>query len=125
MYKYNIVGFLHWGYNFYGNYHSADTVIPFIEQDGDGWVSPGDAFSVYPSISGEALESIRILVFYEALQDIRAMKLAEKLCGREAVIKLIDEAIGTNVTFDTCAKKAEQILSLREKVNGLIAKSVL
>ena len=124
MYKYGIVGFLHWGYNFYGSWHYVDQINPFLVSDGHGWVSPGDAFSVYPAENGEALESLRIIVFYEALQDIKAMKLLEKYVGKEAVVKLIDEAIGTDVTFDTCAKRADQIISLRERVNALIKEAV-
>ena len=52
------------------------------------------------------------------------MKLLERYIGKEAVVKLIDDAIGTNVTFDTCAKRGEQITSLREKVNALIKEAV-
>ena len=124
IYKYGIVGFLQWGYNFYSNWHSVNPINPYLVQDGDGWVSPGDAFSVYPDRNGEALESLRIIVFHEALQDIKAMKLLEKLTNKETVVKLIDEAIGTNVTFDTCAKNANQILSLRAKVNELIKANI-
>ena len=124
MYKYDIVGFLHWGYNFYANYGSADVINPYLQQDGDGWVSPGDAYSVYPSHTGEALESLRIVVFYEALQDMKAMKLCEKYYGKAAVIKQIDAAIGTSVTFDTCAKSADAILNLREKVNTMIKAAI-
>lgn len=120
MYKFGIVGFLHWGYNFYSNRWSGDPINPFIQQDGDDFVTPGDAYSVYPAQNGKAYESIRIIVFHEALQDIKAMKLCAKYVGKEAVVKLIDEAIGTDVTFDTCAKSAEQILSLRERINMLI-----
>ena len=120
MYKYNIVGFLHWGFNFYFNWHSGDLINPYIQQDGDGWIQPGDAFLVYPGTKGEALESIRLMVFYEALQDMKAMKLCEKLYGKETVVNLIDNTIGTDVTFDTCAKSADQILLLREKINKLI-----
>jgi hypothetical protein len=124
IYKYGIVGFLQWGYNFYGSWHYVDQINPFLVSDGHGWVSPGDAFSVYPSENGEALESLRIIVFYEALQDIKAMKLLESYIGKEAVVKLIDEAIGTDVTFNTCAKRADQIISLREKVNALIKEAI-
>ncbi|MBP3604973.1 MAG: DUF4091 domain-containing protein [Clostridia bacterium] len=124
MYKYDIVGFLHWGYNFYANYGSVDVINPYLQQDGDGWVSPGDAYSVYPSHTGEALESLRIVVFYEALQDMKAMKLCEKYYGKAAVVKEIDAAIGTSVTFDTCAKSADAILKLREKINAMIKSAV-
>lgn len=124
MYKYNIVGFLHWGYNFYANWHSIDQINPYLVGDGCGWVTPGDAFSVYPAQNGEALESIRITVFHEALQDMKAMKLCEKYCGKDAVVKVIDETIGATVTFDTCAKSANQMLALREKINSLIKEKV-
>lgn len=124
MYKYSIVGFLHWGYNFYYNWHSADLINPYLMADGDGWVSPGDAFSVYPAPSGEAYESVRLKVFYDALTDIRAMKLCETLVGREAVVRLIDETLGEPVTFDTCAKNAKTVLTLREGINRLIKENL-
>ena len=120
MYKYNIVGFLHWGYNFYSNCYSVNEINPYLQGDGDGWVPPGDAFSVYPAQNGEALESIRITVFHEALQDIKAMKLAEKLVGREKIVELIDSKIGEDVTFDTCAKSDFALLSLRAEINNII-----
>ena len=124
MYKYGIVGFLQWGYNFYYDRLAITRLNPFMQADGGGWVSPGDAFSVYPGFDGEALESMRIVVFHEALQDIKAMKLLEKLTDKETVVKLIDEAIGEPVTFKTCAKTSEQILSLREKINQKIKDSL-
>ena len=49
---------------------------------------------------------------------------AVKLYGKEKVVELIDNAIGTNVTFDTCAKTADQVLFLREKINRLIAAKI-
>jgi len=120
MYKYDIVGFLHWGYNFYSNCYSVDKINPYLMGDGDGWVPPGDAFSVYPAENGEALESLRIIVFNEALQDMKAMKLAESFVGRKKIVELIDSKIGECVTFDTCAKSDEAILSLREEINKII-----
>ncbi len=124
MYKYNIVGFLHWGYNFYNNCFSEDAINPFMQQDGNNWVPPGDSFSVYPAQNGEALESLRIVVFHEALQDLKVMRLCEKYYGKDAVVALIEECIGCSVTFKTCAKSAEDILTLRERLNGLLKKAV-
>ncbi len=124
MYKYNIVGFLHWGYNFYSNYLSSDPIDPYLQQDGCGWVPPGDAFSVYPAHGGAVYESLRIIVFNEALQDMKAMKLAEKFYGKEKIVALIDEYIGTDVTFDTCAKTDEALLMLREKINLMIREAL-
>ncbi len=124
MYKHDIVGFLHWGYNYYNNYLSYDSVNPYMQLDGNAWVSPGDAFSVYPSQNGEALESLRIIVFNEALQDMKAMRLCEKYYGKEKTVELIDEYIGADVDFDTCAKTADDLLSLREKINEMIKAAV-
>ena len=124
MYKYGIVGFLQWGYNFYSNCYSVDQIIPFLQNDGDGWVPPGDAYSVYPAQNGEALESLRIIVFHEALQDMKAMKLAEKFVGKEKIVELIDSKIGEPVTFDVCAKSDEALLSLREEINKIIKENI-
>lgn len=124
MYKYGIVGFLQWGYNFYSNCYSVDEIIPFLQNDGDGWVPPGDAYSVYPAQNGEALESLRIIVFHEALQDMKAMKLAEKFVGKDKIVELIDSKIGEPVTFDVCAKSDEALLSLREEINRIIKDNI-
>ena len=120
MFKYDIVGFLQWGYNFYYNYLSVNLINPFLQMDGNSWVPAGDAFSVYPSAQGEALESLRIIVFHEALTDLKAMKLCAKLYDKETVVKIIDEEIGTDVTFDDCAYRPSQILNIRQRVNALI-----
>ncbi len=120
MYKYDIVGFLHWGYNFYNTYLSMGTIDPYLDTCGDAWVPAGDTFSVYPGKDGQALESLRIVVFYEALQDMRAMKLAESLCGKDAVVEAIEAAFGGKIMFDKCAFSARQMLAVREAVNRLI-----
>ena len=123
MYKYDIKGFLQWGYNFYYNYLSQDLINPYLQGDGDVWVPPGDAFSVYPHMDGGALESTRIVVFNEALQDMKAMKLCEKYYGKEMIVNIIDEVIGCDVTFDNCATSAAEIHEIRERVNALIKKA--
>ncbi|MBQ8345304.1 MAG: DUF4091 domain-containing protein [Clostridia bacterium] len=124
LYQYDIAGFLHWGYNFYYCWHSTDLINPFLQQDGDGWVPAGDAFSVYPAQDGTPWESLRLIVSHEALQDLRALRLCERYYGKEAVKALVDDEMGCKVTFDTCAKRAETILGLRRKVNAMIAKAV-
>ena len=120
MYKYDIVGFLNWGYNFYNSQFSYDAINPYIDTCGDGWVPAGDTFSVYPGADGVALESFRIIVFYEAVQDIGAMRLAESLFGKEKVLEAIESAFGGEITFKTCARSAKQMLAVREAVNQLI-----
>ncbi len=121
LYKYNIVGFLQWGYNFYNNRHSFEPLNPFLDSNGSDWVPSGDSYSVYPAPDGTAWESLRILVFREALADIRALKLCESLYGRDYVLNLIDGELDSPITFDCYPRDAAYILNLREKVNAAIA----
>ena len=120
MYKYDIKGFLQWGYNFYYSMGSRRLINPFTCQSGDGKVPSGDPFSVYPSVKGTAIESIRLAVFYEAIQDYMALKICEKIIGRENVIKIIDGTAGMNVTFTEYPQRAGYILEIREKINRII-----
>ena len=124
MYKYDIVGFLQWGFNFYGTHNSYRAIDPYSDSCGYDWVPSGDTYSVYPAADGSAIESMRIVVFYDALQDIRAMKLAESLCGKEAVIASIEKAFGKEITFDTCARSADEILNVRNAVIELIKSKI-
>ncbi len=120
MYKYNVKGFLHWGYNFYNNQYSGDPINPYYEQSSDLAFPGGDPFSVYPENDGTALESPRIVVFHEALQDIKAMKLAESYTSHETVVRAIEEIFGGEITFNTCATDADTVLRIRERVNEII-----
>ncbi len=119
-YKYNIVGFLQWGYNFYYNCHSRDFCNPYLDSTGDFWVPSGDTYSVYPSHDGRALESVRICHFREALEDLRAMKLLESLSDRKTVMAILTETFG-EISFDISDYTSDAILNMREKINKKIA----
>ncbi len=119
-YKYDIEGFLHWGFNHYNDHCSVDSINPYLEQSGDYWVPAGDTHSVYPAQDGTALESIRLVSFFEALQDMRAMKLAETVCGKEALIAEMERIFGGEIRFDRCAHDAQTLLNIREAVNSII-----
>jgi hypothetical protein len=58
----------------------------------------GDAFLVYPGDEGP-VESIRLEVFHEAQQDLRAMQLLEQLAGRNTVLALMEEGLDQPITF--------------------------
>lgn len=122
LYKYGIKGFLHWGYNFYYSQYSVKSINPFITNDAYGGFPAGDSFSVYPGFDGP-IPSIRLFVFFEALQDMRALQLLETLIGRRNVVKIIDELAGTDMTFTDYPCGVEFIHNLREKVNETIKKS--
>ena len=124
MYKFDIRGFLHWGYNFYFNRYSCDLINPYCEHDGDEWVPAGDAFSVYPAPDGTALESIRIITFADALRDLAAMRLLENYMPKDEIVRALEEALGFEIRFDICATSSEQMLRARETVNNLIKKVI-
>ena len=121
LYKYDIKGFLQWGYNFWYSMGSRRLINPYTTQSADGQVPAGDPFSVYPAPDGTPLESLRQDVFREALSDIAAFELCESFIGRDAVIKMIDDAAGYSLTFSHYPSDPEYILSLREKINAIIA----
>lgn len=121
LYKYDIAGFLQWGYNFYYSQLSKEVINPFITTDAKGAFPAGDAFCVYPGKDGP-VESLRICVFYDALQDMRAMKLLESYAGKDFVVDLIEKCAGDEITFKKYPKSSEFILKLREKINNEIKK---
>lgn len=124
MYKYNIAGFLQWGFNFYNSHLSMGEIDPYHCTDAEGAYPAGDCFQVYPAPDGTAYETIHLLLVAEAMQDIRALQLAEKLCGREAVMEAIEGALAEKITFSEYPRSSEYLLGLREKINGMIADAI-
>lgn len=122
LYKYNIAGFLHWGYNYYNNRASGDAINPYLDLGGEDWVPAGDTFTVYPGQDGNPLESVRSITMDEAMQDVRAMRTAEEYTSHDEVVMAMEKALGREITFDRCAESAEEMLRIREAVNGIIAK---
>ena len=122
LFKYDIAGFLQWGYNFYYSQYSAYPVNPFLTTDAVQAFPSGDAFVVYPGPEGP-LPSLRLWVFHEALQDMRAMQLLAERIGKDAVTALIDEGLDAPVTFSAYPHSAAYVLALREKINRRIAET--
>lgn len=92
-YKYGFKGFLQWGYNFYNSQYSLRPIDPYAVTDADGGFPSGDAFSVYPTPDG-CIESLRLAVFYDGLQDYRALTLLEQLTDRETALAFLREQAG-------------------------------
>ncbi len=120
MYIYDITGFLHWGYNFYHNRFSYDAINPYIDTAGEYFAPSGDMFLVYPGEDKKPLPSIRLKVLRDAFQDFKALKLCEKLCGREYVIGLIQQDLDYSLSFTEYPKSSDYLIELREKVNKAI-----
>ncbi|MBP5303296.1 MAG: DUF4091 domain-containing protein [Clostridia bacterium] len=118
LYKYNVKGFLHWGYNFWNSQFSLMDINPYEMTDAMNAFQSGDAFSVYPGRNGEAVSSLRQVVFNEALQDMRALKLLETVMPKGAIISKMDQATEAGVlTFKDYPHSAEAVLRIRNWVN--------
>ena len=120
IYKYDIKGFLQWGYNFYNSRFSIRSIDPFKITDADGAFPSGDAFIVYPGEDGEPLESLRLKVLYDGFEDLRALRLLESLIGREKVLEFIDKDLFKPLTFMEYPHENDWLLETREKINRMI-----
>lgn len=123
MYKYNIEGFLQWGYNFYNNRFSDDFINPYINMTAGYWGIGGDAAIVYPGRKGKPTESIRLLAFKRAMDDIRVMKLCESYYSHDTVVNEIEKITGT-IEFDECIEDSATMLKVRERLNEMILKAM-
>ncbi len=120
VYKYDIEGILHWGFNFYNSEHSLHHINPYEVTDCEGSFPSGDAFLVYPGSNGFPEESIRLMVLHEAKQDHRALKLLETYIGKESVIQLLEETLSHPISFCNYPKSNAYFMGVRNKVNQLI-----
>ena len=119
LYKYDIKGFLHWGYNFYNSCISWYPINPYLTTSGDGAYPSGDPFIVYPAANG-TYHSIRGQVFHDALQDLRICCALEEKIGREAVVRLIDHAAGMNLRFDQYPHTKDFLENLRAQMTAML-----
>ncbi len=121
LYKYNIRGFLQWGYNFYYSERSRFLVDPYRDTSSRSTsFIAGDAFMVYPGESG-AVPSLRLKVFAEMIQDVAALEELERLSSREEVLELIRTKANMDITFEDYPRNSEFLLDLRREVNRRIA----
>ncbi|MBM7568905.1 DUF4091 domain-containing protein [Paenibacillus sacheonensis] len=117
LYKFNLTGFLQWGYNFWYSQHSRSEIDPYRVTDAVHAFPSGDAFLVYPG-DGKPVESIRLEVLREALQDLRALRLLEERYGRDFVLSGLEEGLDRPISFSCYPRDAEWLLAKREWVNA-------
>ena len=88
---------------------------------GDLEYPSGDPFVVYPG-PDYVYPSIRGEVTYEAMQDMNICYALEAKIGREAVVKMIDEAAGDELRFNQYPGNKEYIENLHERINTELKK---
>lgn len=120
LYKFKAQGFLHWGFNFYFLQYSKGLINPYKVADAGGAFSSGDSFVVYPGKNGEPLNSLRLLVFYDALQDMQAIQLLESKIGREKTVAILEAGLETPLTFSEYPHTENWLLEMRERINQAI-----
>lgn len=123
LYKFNIKGFLHWGYNFYYTQLSKGLINPFEVSDAGGNFPSGDSYIVYPNDDGTALHSIRLKVFYDGLQDMAALNTLEKLTNKNCCLEIIDKDIKP-LTFREYPHDNLWLLKTREEINSKIKANI-
>lgn len=118
LFKYGIEGFLQWGFNFYNSQYSLRSIDPFAVTDADSAFPSGDSFTVYPGKSG-AIESVRSEVFFQALQDMRALTLLCDRIGKKRTIAAVEADFGI-ITFFDYPRGTGKMLNLRKSVNNYL-----
>jgi len=121
LYLYRMTGFLQWGYNYYFSQYSLHPIDPYLNTDCSGFGPAGDAFQVYPGEGGQPEESLRLMLFLHAMQDLRALELLEQLSSREEVVALIQQGLDRPITMKDYPREEAWLLCLRQRVNQRIS----
>ena len=124
LYKFDVKGFLQWGHNFWYSQFSKREVNPFEESDAGKAFPSGDAYVVYPNEDGTPLNSLRLKVFYDALQDMRALQLLESLTDKEKTLALLESGLSEPITFRSYPHSEDWQLKKREQINAAIKKHI-
>ena len=122
MFKFDIKGFLQWGYNFYYKRLSKGLIDPFTVSDAGGHFPSGDSYVVYPAKDGTAYHSIRLKVFYDGLQDMAALKTLSALADKKTCLDIIEKK--GSLSFRDYPHDNEWLLETREEVNSAIRKAI-
>ena len=117
LFKYDVKGFLHWGYNFYYTQYSKKVIDPYKVSDAGGKFPSGDSYVVYPAKDGTPYPSLRLFVFYDALQDFAALNTLSKLSDKKTAMDILEEYGINTITFNEYPHDDEWLLSTRENIN--------
>lgn len=122
LYKYDIDGFLHWGYNFYNSQYSLYPIDPYKCTDAGEAFASGDPFVVYPGKDGKPEESMRLMYMNEAMQDLMVMKYLESLTNKETVMKCIEWDGMEEITFKVYPRNLTYLKEVKNKLYNEIKK---
>ena len=117
MFKHDMKGFLHWGFNFYNTLHSNEYIDPYSSCTAGGWAPGGDPYVLYPSKTGGDVESIRLCVFSDAIKDFLVLDALLEKYSREELLKRFGLE---NMTFKTFLKPSK-LLAIREEINRMLS----
>ena len=121
MFQGDIDGFLQWGYNFYYSARSRFKIDPYNNSDSMHAHPSGDAYSVYPYENG-AIECIRTVVFYEAIQDRMLLKMLAEKIGLEETKKWVNEEAGMVMDFDSYPRSVKFFDDFHDKIIDRLTK---
>ena len=100
---------------------SRKHIDPFSDTHADYSFPSGDSFLVYPGPDGVPYDSLRHEVFFEAIQDLRALRALERKIGREAVLALLHEGLDYRLSMTDYPRSADWLLGVRERINRALA----
>ncbi len=115
-----IIGFLHWGFNFYNSQFSKEKLNPYDSVDAGGKFIAGDAFLFYPGKNFEAEWSLRALNLRRVFDDLRKLEYLESKLGREVVTKAILEVFDYSKKEFSYAASASEFKRVKDVINKLI-----
>ncbi len=124
LFKYDIKGFLHWGYNFYYTQQSKALIDPYTVSDAGGKFPSGDSYVVYPAKNGTTYHSIRLKVFFDALQDMAALNALQKLTNKQECLNILEDNRRHPITFSNYPHSNEWLLKTREEINKRIKENI-
>ncbi|MDR1630034.1 MAG: DUF4091 domain-containing protein [Oscillospiraceae bacterium] len=123
MFRYDVKGFLQWGFNFWYSQYAKKELNPFEVSDAGGAFPSGDAYVTYPGEGGEPLVSLRLKQFYDGIQDMMALQLLATKIGREQVITLLESDVEAPISFSQYPQDEAWLLNKREQINRAIAEN--
>ena len=123
LFKYDIEGFLQWGFNFYNCQNSNYPINPYADTCAEYFVPAGDAYIVYPGPKGKPYRSLHGMQFLSALTDLRAFNLLSSLVGKEKTMAIIEDGIEP-ITFESYPNEQNYVNDLRERINLAIAEAI-